>query len=219
MLGALLAPFHFFFFPIVPLLALAWVVAGGRLLDRRGTAQRARCSWRRTPWPCRSPSVRRSRQVRSDAIRFVVPWQSAPHADGIPAVVFFYLTNFGIPFVLAVLAMLAPNVPRLAFLGAWLIGLFLVPNVVQLSVIDFDMNKYFQAMWIAVAILAAWFIHRWPWPAIAAVVVLSVPSPLLVAGWTATSTIQSISTAEVARRRRGCASRRRPMRSSSPTAG
>jgi hypothetical protein len=197
MLGALLAPFHFFFFPIVPLLALAWVVAGRRLTDRRAPRNALLFL---APYALAVPFVLGPalQAGASDAIRFVIPWQSAPHADGIPAVVFFYLTNFGVPFVLAVLAMLAPNVPRLAFLGAWVIGLFLIPNVVQLSVIDFDMNKYFQAMWIAVAILAAWFIHRWPWPAIAAVVVLSVPSPLLVAGWTATSTIQSISTAEMA---------------------
>jgi len=69
---------------------------------------------------------------------------------------------------------------------------------VQVSVIDFDMNKLFQAMWIAVGILAAWFIHRWPRPAIAAVVLLSIPSPLLVAGWTATSNLQVLSSDELA---------------------
>ena len=57
----------------------------------------------------------------------------------------------------------------------------------QVSDVAFDMNKYFQAMWIAVALLAAWFIRRWPWPAIGLVLVLSVPVPLLVAGWTASS--------------------------------
>jgi hypothetical protein len=60
-----------------------------------------------------------------------------------------------------------------------------VPNVVQVSTIGFDMNKYFQAMWIAVALLAAWLIRRWPAPAIAAVLLVSVPSPLLVSAWTA----------------------------------
>ena len=40
--------------------------------------------------------------------------------------------------------------------------------MVQVSDIAFDMNKYFQAMWIAVALLAAWLIRRWPWPAIGA---------------------------------------------------
>jgi hypothetical protein len=47
------------------------------------------------------------------------------------------------------------------------------------------MNKYFQAMWVAVALLAAWLIRRWPWPAIGLVLLFAIPSPLLVAGWTA----------------------------------
>ena len=75
----------------------------------------------------------------------------------------------------------------------------MIPNVVQVSVIDFDMNKYFQAMWIAVAI-ARGLAH----PSLAAarrsrvVLLLSVPSPLLVAAWTATSNLQVISTADLA---------------------
>ncbi|HYI67962.1 MAG TPA: hypothetical protein VEW95_13665, partial [Candidatus Limnocylindrales bacterium] len=71
------------------------------------------------------------------------------------------------------------------------------PNVVQVSVIDFDMNKYFQAMWMSVGLLAAWLVRRWPLPAVAAVVLLSIPSPLLVATWTATSNLQVLSTAEL----------------------
>jgi hypothetical protein len=55
----------------------------------------------------------------------------------------------------------------------------------QVSDVSFDMNKFFQAMWIAVALLAAWLVRHWPRLAIAAVLLLAVPSPLLVAGWTA----------------------------------
>ena len=43
-----------------------------------------------------------------------------------------------------------------------MVALFIVPNVVVVSAVEFDMNKYFQIMWIAVAILAAWLIRRWP---------------------------------------------------------
>ena len=39
-LGALLAPFHFFFFPAFAVVALLYVVIGRRLLDRRCSAQR-----------------------------------------------------------------------------------------------------------------------------------------------------------------------------------
>jgi hypothetical protein len=195
LLGALLAPFHFFFFPVVPLLALAWVLAGRRLLDGDALRNAAVLA---VPYLVALPFlIAPALQAGgSGAVRLVAGWPSLPLADGPAAVVFFYLTNLGVPFVLAIFALLMPRAPRAAFLAAWVIGLFLVPNVVQLSVIDFDMNKYFQAMWIAVAILAAWLIHRWPMPAIVAVLALSVPSPILVAGWTATSNIQAISASD-----------------------
>jgi hypothetical protein len=194
-LGALLAPFHFFFFPLVPVLAFAWIMTSGRL---DGAAPRNAIVFL-APYVLAlpfviAPAVQAS---GSGALHWVAIWQSAPHADGPAAVIFFYLTNLGVPFVLAIAALMS-RAPRAAFLGTWLLALFVVPNVIQVSVIDFDMNKVFQAMWIAAAILAAWMIHRWPAPAIAAVLALSVPSPLLVAGWTAISNIQVLSHEELA---------------------
>ncbi len=50
-----------------------------------------------------------------------------------------------------------------------------------MSAVDFDMNKYFQIMWIAAAILAAWLIARWPRPAIAAMLAVCAISPALIA--------------------------------------
>jgi len=196
LMGALLAPFHFFFFPVFPLLALAWVLAGGRMLER-GAPRNALILL--APYALAIPFVigPALQAGGSGALQVVSLWPSAPRDDGLAAVGFFYLTNLGVPFILALAAVLLPGAPRRAFLAAWLIGLFLVPNVVQLSVIDFDMNKYFQGMWIAVALLAAWLIHRWPAAAIAAVFALSVPSPLLVATWTATSNLQVLSHAEL----------------------
>lgn len=195
-LGALLAPFHFFFFPVFPLIALSWVVAGRRLLDASAPRNALMLL---APYVLALPFVIAPalQAGGSGAVQVVSVWPSAPREDGLAAVLFFYLTNLGVPFVLALAALLLPGVPHRGFVAAWVIGLFLVPNVVQLSVIDFDMNKYFQAMWIAVAVLAAWLIRRWPAPAVAAVIALSVPSPLLVAGWTATSNLQVLSTAEL----------------------
>jgi hypothetical protein len=195
-LGALLAPFHFFFFPVFPLIAAAWVVAGRRLLDASAPRNALMLL---VPYVLALPFVIAPalQAGGSGAVQVVSVWPSAPREDGLAAVLFFYLTNLGVPFVLALAAMLLPGVPHRGFVAAWVIGLFLVPNVVQLSVIDFDMNKYFQAMWIAVAVLAAWLIRRWPAPAVAVVIALSVPSPLLVAGWTATSNLQVLSTSEL----------------------
>jgi hypothetical protein len=196
-LGALLAPFHFFFFPVLPLLALAWVVAGRRLFDAAAPRNAAVLL---APYLLALPFVVTPalQAGGSGAVQVVSVWPSAPRDDGLAAVLFFYLTNLGLPFVLALAALLVPRLPHRGFVAAWVIGLFAVPNVIQLSVIDFDMNKYFQAMWIAVALLAAWLIRRWPAPAVAIVILLSVPSPLLVAAWTATSNLQVLSTGELA---------------------
>jgi hypothetical protein len=185
-LGALLAPFHFFFFPLVPVLALAWVLTGGRLTDRQAPRNAAAFL---VPYALAVPFAiaAASQAGGSGALRLTLLWPSARPDDGPLAVAFFYLTNLGIPFVLALVALVLPGLPRRAFLAAWIVGLFLVPNLVQASVIDFDMNKVFQAMWIGVAIAAAWLVRRWPWPAVGVVLLLSLPSPLLVAAWTATS--------------------------------
>lgn len=197
LLGALLAPFHFFFFPVVPLLALAWVITAGRLRDADAPRNAATFL---APYALALPFVVAPalQAGGSGALRLVALWPSAPTEGGVTGVVFFYLTNLGVPFVLAMFALLARGAPTPRFLAAWIIGLFVIPNVIVLSAVDFDMNKYFQAMWIAVAVAAAWLIRHWPRPAVAAVFALSVGSPLLVAGWTATSNLQVISTADVA---------------------
>lgn len=184
LLGALLAPFHFFFFPAFLALALGWVLVSGRFFDR---AAPRNAGLLLAPYVLAVPfAIAPVLQAGgSGALRLVAGWESAPTIDGPWAVLFFYLTNLGIPFALALVALVLPRVPHRGFLAFWLVVLFLVPNVVQVSAIGFDMNKYFQAMWIAVALLAAWLIRRWPRLVIAAILLLSVPSPLLVSAWTA----------------------------------
>jgi len=194
-MGAMLAPFHFFFLPAFPLLALAWVLLGGRLLDRQAPRNALLLL---APFLLAVPfAIEPALQAGgSGSLRIVQWWPSAPREDGALAVLFFYLTNLGVPFALALVALASGRLPRGAFLAAWVIGLFVIPNVVVVSVVDFDMNKYFQAMWIGVAIAAAWLVRRWPLPAVVAVLALSVPSPLLVAAWTATSDYQVLSRAD-----------------------
>jgi hypothetical protein len=193
-MGALLAPFHFFFFPAFLLLALLHVLIGRRLDSARNALLFL------APYvlalPFALPALLQS--AESGSLHLVRGWESAPIKDGPAAVAFFYLTNLGLPFVLALVALLLEGVPRRAFLAAWVALLFWVPNVVQVSVIAFDMNKYFQAMWIAVAILAGWLVRRWPAPALLAVFALSVPAPLLVAAWTASSDLQVLSARQLA---------------------
>ena len=227
LLGALLAPFHFFFFPAFGLLALLYVVIGGRLLDRDAPRNAAMLL---APYALAIPFAIAPllNASGSGALKLDFGWESSPRADGPVAVAFFYLTNLGVPAVLAITALmarmgrsravvavalavagsllligtestvrgvgglvllgaaavLAAPGPR-RFLAAWAVALFLLPNVMQVSDVAFDMNKFFQAMWIAVALLAAWLVRNWPKMAIAGVLLLAVPSPLLVAAWTA----------------------------------
>jgi len=120
-------------------------------------------------------------------LQLVPGWQTAPFGDGPGAVVFFYATNLGVPVALAVAALALRRTPARAFLALWMAALFLIPNGVQVSYVSFDMNKYFQAMWVATAILAGWLIARWPLPAVAAVLVVSMASPVLASAHTAFS--------------------------------
>jgi uncharacterized membrane protein len=45
------------------------------------------------------------------------------------------------------------------------------------------MNKYFQIMWVGVAILAAWLLRTWRPGAVVAVLAISALSPILIADW------------------------------------
>jgi hypothetical protein len=196
LVGAMLAPFHFFFFPAFLLLALLYVVLGGRLTDREAPRNAALLLG---PMLLALPFALAAigNAGGSGALRPVAGWESAPWIDGFAAVAFFYLTNLGVPFALALVALGVRRTPWRWFLGAWVVALFVLPNVVQVSHVAFDMNKYFQAMWIAVAILAAWLIRRWPWPAVALVLLLSVPSPMLVSAYTALNREQVLSESEL----------------------
>ena len=129
-------------------------------------------------------------------------WSEARIADGPLASVFFYVTNLGIPMLLAVIALVALRGSRAApargFLAAWVVALFLVPNLIVVSAVEFDMNKYFQIMWIAVAILAAWLIARWRTTAVVATLALCAISPALIAVHHATHPAVTMSLAQAA---------------------
>ena len=192
-LAALLAPFHFFAFPATYLIVFLYVVTSG--------AWRVRTVARDAvlflgPVILAAPFIAGAiaRQGDIGAFRFVPGWSEARFADGPEAVAFFYLTNLGIPFVLAVIAGLtARQLPGRWFAVAWVAALFLVPNVIVVSAVEFDMNKYFQIMWVAVAILAAWLMRHWPRPLIAAVLVVSALSPALIAVWHVRSDLVALS--------------------------
>jgi hypothetical protein len=194
-LAALLAPFDFFVFPATYLIVI--VLALAQRAWRQPTFGRDALLFF-SPIVLAAPFVVGPAllQQGSGAFHPVLGWASAPLADGPLAVAFFYLTNLGLPFLLGIVAAVRRDTPNRLFLVAWLIALFAVPNLIVVSVVSFDMNKYFQMMWIAAAVLAAWAIRRLPWPAIAGVVGLSAISPLLIGVWFATSSTVAMSNAQ-----------------------
>ena len=182
-LAALLAPFQFFAFPATYLIVGLYVLTTGAWRQR--TVVRDAVLFL-APVVLAAPFILSAIVQQSDigSFKFVLGWATAPLEDGPAAVAFFYLTNLGIPFVLAAIAAFtARGMAYRWFLVAWVLALFIVPNVVEVSAVSFDMNKYFQIMWIAVAVLAAWLIHRWRPRAIVLVLFISMFSPVLIADW------------------------------------
>jgi hypothetical protein len=191
-LAALLAPFHFYLFPATYLIVLLYFVANG--------------GWRQPTWrrdavlflaplvialPFIVPPL--MQQAGNGTFRFVIGWSEAPLGEGPLSVAFFFVTNLGVPLLLAAIAALMPRTPARVFLVLWAAALFLVPNLVVAGAVVFDMNKYFQVMAVALAILAAWAIRNWPRPAVAIVLVLSMLSPGLVAAWHLASNYLAVS--------------------------
>ncbi len=196
LIAALLAPFQFYAFPATYLIVGLYVVTAGAW--RAPTARRDAALFL-SPLILAVPFIAEAvfQQSQAGAFRLTAGWSEARFGDGPLAVVFFYATNLGIPFALALIAAVtARGLPARWFLVAWLAALFVVPNIVVLSAVDFDMNKYFQMMWIAVAILAAWLIRRWPRPVIGAVLVVCAISPALIAVWHLISTPVTMSLAQ-----------------------
>jgi hypothetical protein len=187
LLAALLAPFNFFFFPAAYLIVLLDVVA------RRAWRQRG---WLSDALAFLAPVVLGLPfiigpillQSGRGTFRFVAGWSEAPLRDGPAAVAFFYVTNLGIPLVLAAVAVLSRKLRARAWLFGWALAMFIVPNVVVASAVEFDMNKYFQVMWIALALLAAWLIHRWPRPIVALTLAVCAITPVLIGTWHVLST-------------------------------
>ena len=174
-LAALLAPFQFFAFPATYLIVGLYVLTTG--------AWRARTVWRDAvlflaPVILAAPFILGAilQQREIGAFQFVLGWGVGAVRRRAGCGRLLLPTNLGIPFVLAVVASFTGRgMPYRWFLVAWVVALFIVPNVIVVSAVEFDMNKYFQIMWIAVAILAGWPMHRWK-PRVMVLVLFVAPS-------------------------------------------
>ncbi len=181
-LAGLLAPFHFYFFPATYLLVGLYALAR-RWWWRRGWLRDAALFM--APIALALPFMVGPllQQQASGGIRFVVGWEEAPIENGLGAVLFFYATNLGLPLLLGALALLVGRPPGRTFLAAWAIALFVVPNVVVAGAVEFDMNKYFQLVFVALAILGGWLLRRRSVLVAGIVIAAAAMSPVLVGTW------------------------------------
>lgn len=159
-MAALSAPFNFYAFPII------YLLIGLVLLQRH--------VWRQPRWFADVVWLLLSavyaipflvvpylHRVQSSHVQLVAGWQGAPYSEGPLGIIFFYATNLGIPFVLALVALVRRATPARWLLGGWLVALFVIPNVIQVSTTVLDSTKFFQLMWPAAALLAAWLMRDW----------------------------------------------------------
>ena len=188
----MLAPFHFYAFPATYLIVFLYVRDDRR---RGGGRSRAmpRSSSPRSSSPCRSSSdavVRQGTSVRSASCSAGARRASPTARRRWPS-----STRPTSGSRSRWRCRRADRRDGCRVAGSWspgLLAMFLVPNLVVVSSVEFDMNKYFQIMWIPVAILAAWLIHRWPRPLIAGVLVVSAMSPALIAVWHVRSSVVAL---------------------------
>lgn len=111
--------------------------------------------------------------------------------------VLFYAANFGVPLLLAVAACLLVKIEKKLLLAATALALFAVPNVVSFTRVAWDMNKFFQFMWVPLAVLAGIALSKLPKAVAAALVALCIISPLLVMAWFASSHLVVLSNQDV----------------------
>ena len=194
-LAALLAPFQFYFFPATYLLVLLYAVAR-RAWRRRGWLRDAALFL--APIVLALPFVVGPALLQGErgSIQLVQGWGEAPFDEGAAEVLFFYATNLGLPLLLGILALVVSRPPARSFLAAWAVAFFLVPNLVVAGAVEFDMNKYFQVMGVAVAILGGWLLRRQPMLVAGLVVAFAAISPALIATWHLVSEPVTLSTAQ-----------------------
>jgi hypothetical protein len=181
-MAALSAPFNFYAFPIV------YLLIGLVLVERHVWRQRrwfADVVWLIVPAVYAIPFLLLPylHRVQSSHVQLVAGWRGAPYSEGPLGIIFFYATNLGIPFVLALVALVRRGTPARWLLGGWLVALFVIPNVVQVSTVALDSTKFFQLMWPAAALLAAWLMRDWRTSIVVPVVAVSSLAGVAGAVW------------------------------------
>ena len=113
-LAALLAPFQFYAFPATYLIVLLYVLTTGawRQRTRRGATRPSSSAPLVLAIPFIADAVVRQRDI--GAFKLVTGWSEARFEQGPLGVLFFYATNLGLPFALAIVAAVDGTRPRVA---------------------------------------------------------------------------------------------------------
>ncbi len=178
LLAGLVAPFHAFVLPASVLLAFLFF-----LTKIREWRQFSIALYFILPLAIGIPFVLRPfvYSTVGSMIKLNLGWES--HAKSFIDFALFYVLNFGFPFLFALLGILFFKVREKAFLFLWMLVMFAIPNIVTLTYVYWDMNKFFQYMWIPTVFFAAVALQRMPKFVVFLVILLSIPSPLLVSAW------------------------------------
>ncbi len=110
----------------------------------------------------------------------------------------FYAGNFGLPFLLAIAGFfLAPPKERWP-LAIWMLLLFAIPNLINLTATQWDMAKFFTYMWLPVSIFAGVLISRIPQSFWVVILFFCMLSPVTILFYFLTSNSIGLSASELA---------------------
>lgn len=117
---------------------------------------------------------------KAGLLQFTPGWLAPKEPLGF---VFFYLANFGLVFIMALLAFKEKKI-----LWTWMLALFMVPNLITLSGTQWDMTKFFAYMTLPASVLAAAWLSKQNNAIKTIGVSLSILTPLLFLAWMFQST-------------------------------
>ncbi|MFQ5405751.1 MAG: hypothetical protein ACE5DI_01185 [Candidatus Micrarchaeia archaeon] len=180
------APFHFYA-PIAIGLLFATLLAANTLTTKKVKENAKNALWFAIPalvFGIHFAFTAFQRSADAGKITLNLWWES--NASDPLSFVLFYAANFGVPFLLAIAAIILArkkDVSQKWVLAFWALTLFAIPNILSLSGISWDMNKFFSFMWIPTSILAASLLFKAHKAVLPVLLLSSVLSPLLVSAW------------------------------------
>lgn len=196
LLAALSAPFDLFSFPAVYLVAALQMVAA-RVWRHPGWGKELILFVLPAAYGASFALGPLRQQSGNGSLHLVAGWADSPLGAGPLHLGFFYVTNFGLPFLGAVAALACRSTPGRLWLGGWILALGVVANVVAVGALTEDAGRFLQLAWMPIALLAAGVFARWPRAVVVPTLVLSCASPLLTTAWYVRSDTIALSDAQV----------------------